>query len=106
MNDLPDDSGDGRMLERRVARLEHKAEQIDNRLSSMELILAEIRGQLSQMPTALDYAALRADVARIEGRLTNMPTTWQLFLALVTTIVTTWSAGAAIVFALLRFAPK
>src|SRR5947209_208186 len=87
MNDLPDDKGgDGRMIEPRVARLEQKVDQIDRRLSSIETILAEIKGQLSQMPTALDHAGLRADLARIEGRVSNMPTTLQLFVGMLETL--------------------
>ena len=77
------------MLEQRVASLEEKIGRIDVKLSSMELILADIRGQLSQIPKAMDFIALRtdvakdfvalkADVAELKGRVANLPTTWTL----------------------------
>jgi hypothetical protein len=94
----PDDP----MIERRIARLEELCAQIDEKL-------ARIDANLGHLPTAMDYAALRSDVAEMKGRfgglemrLSAMPTTVQL----VTWLITTWSAGAAIVFALLRFSPK
>jgi hypothetical protein len=101
MNDVPDENQNfrDRTLEQRVLRLEEAFVRVDQRLITIET-------EIKHLPSAADYAALRADIARIDGKLSNMPTTWQLFVALVTTIVTTWSAGAAIVFALLRFAPK
>ncbi len=91
---------DGPMIEARVASLEDRAGQIEKRLGSMELLLAEIKGQLSQMPKTSDYGALRADLAEIKGRLASLPTWWMLLAAMIAT----WGAGAAIVFALTRIA--
>jgi hypothetical protein len=105
MNDVPDEKGGGAenpMLEQRVARLEDDMRDIKSALGRIEQRLAGIEGELKHLPKAADYATIKADVARVDGRLVNMPTTWQLFTALITT----WAAGAAIVFTLLRFVPK
>ena len=90
MNDAPDENKgfDGRMLEQRVARLEEDMREVKSTLKGIEAKLVTIE----------------VAVARIEGRLQGVPSSWQLFTALVTTVVATWSAGAAIVFTLLRFA--
>ena len=50
----------------------------------------------------VDFATLQADVARIDGKLPNIPTMWQS----LTMVVSTWAAGAAIVFTIFRFAGK
>jgi hypothetical protein len=83
------------MLEQRVAKLEEG-------LGRIELRLASIESELKHIPKAADYGALRADVAEIKGRLANMPTTLQLIVMLITT----WSVGAGLVFALLRFSAR
>ena len=67
------------MLEARVARLEDDMKDVKASLKSIELSLAEIKGRMSSIPTSFQ---------------------------LMTMVITTWSAGAAIVFTLLRFAPK
>ena len=74
------------MLEQRVARLEDdmrdikaSLRSIDARLTSIDISVAEIKGRVSQSPTWI-----------------------QLLLALIAT----WGAGAAIVAAVVRFAPK
>ena len=90
------------MLSERVDGLEKRMERVEGRLSSIEVLLAEIKGQLSQMPKATEIGALRADVARIDGKLSSVPTMWQL-LAMV---ISTWTAGAAIVFIIIRFGIK
>jgi hypothetical protein len=95
------------MLEQRVARLE-------DALKGIETALVEIRADLKHGAKASDitglrsdfgglrgdYANLKADVAELRGRMSQMPT----LLQLVVTVITTWSAGAAIVFTLLRVA--
>lgn len=78
------------------------SERVENRLASIELLLSEIKGQLSQIQKSSDFATIRADVARIDGRLSQLPTTWQL-LAMV---ISTWAAGAAIVFTVVKFATR
>lgn len=59
------------MLEPRVTALEQKIERVENSLQRIELIVTELRERSSHQATA-------ADVARIDGRLSNIPTTWQI----------------------------
>lgn len=76
-------------------------DRVEASLQRIEVVLAELSAKVAALPTAADYAALRADVARIEGRLANTPTSIQLFAFMITT----WAAGAAIVFAIVRLTP-
>jgi predicted fused transcriptional regulator/phosphomethylpyrimidine kinase len=86
------------MLKQRVERLEGSMERIEAILQRLEPRISETVGELRQLPKATDHASLKADVARIDGRLTNIPTMWQM----LTMVISTWAAGSAIVFALLR----
>lgn len=85
-------------MEQRVGRLEQKVDRIEAILTRLEPRISEIVGEMRSLPKAADYASLKADIARIDGRLTNMPTMWQM----LTMVISTWATGAAIVFALLR----
>lgn len=69
------------MLEQRVGRLEDDMKELKAGLKAVEVTLARLDGRISQLPTA-----------------------WTMFTAIITTVVATWGAGAAIVFTLLRFA--
>jgi hypothetical protein len=106
---FPEKSGGGGdgpedpMLESRVTLLERSMERFGEKFDRMDEALRRIEIALKEL--AADSKALRKDfsdlaikVASIEGQIKNIPTVLQLFLALITT----WSAGAAIVFALLR----
>ncbi len=93
------------MLER-VLALEEGQKRINATLDKMSATLDKmserligIEAELKHLPKAADYATLKADVARIDGKLSNIPTMWQL----LTMVVSTWAAGAAIVFTILRF---
>ena len=110
------------MLDQRVARLEATLERIEPKITELLLVgakqtdlhkvqldiadtkgrFARLEGILSQMPKQSDLAVLRSEIGEIRGRISNMPTWWMLIVA----IITTWSAGAAIVFALIRNALK
>ena len=72
---------EGPTLEQRVSRLEDDRREIKSGLKALEVALARLDGRVSQLPTA-----------------------WTMFTAIITTVVATWGAGAAIVFTLLRFA--
>ncbi len=71
----------------------------DDVLTQIEMRLDAIEAEIRQLSKMVDFATLRADVARIDGKLSNIPTMWQLF----TMVVSTWAAGAAVVFTILRF---
>lgn len=88
------------MLEQRVARLEEDMKEVKSTLKGIEAAVLEIRTELKHVPKMVDHAALKSEVAEIRGRMSQMPT----LLQLVVIVITTWSAGAAIVFTLLRIA--
>jgi len=89
----------GGMLERRVAKLEDDVGEMKTSLKAIEAAVAEIK-HLPKMSDFLalqkDFGALKADVARIDGRVSTLPTWWMLLIA----ILATWGAGAGIVYAL------
>jgi hypothetical protein len=101
---------EGPSMEERVSKLEQAVASIDgklSRLSAIEAHVAEIKSQLSQTAKTTDVAEIKGQLAqmpkavdfgRLERRLQQLPTTLQL----VTVLITTWAAGAAIVFTLLR----
>jgi hypothetical protein len=74
------------MLEARVGRLEDD-------MKDVKAALKELRR---------DMSAVNETLARIDGRLSAMPTTFQLLLGMLAT----WGAGAGIAFALLRFSSQ
>ncbi len=79
-------------------------ERVESKLSAIEVLLAEIKGQLSQAPKGSDFISVRADIAEIKGRLSgidarfsSLPTTWTL----LGIVFTTWALGSGIlIFAL------
>ncbi|MGF1658256.1 MAG: hypothetical protein ACFCUS_02420 [Rubrimonas sp.] len=64
---------------------------IEARVSRLEEDFKEIRR---------DIASMKETLARIDGRVSSMPTAFQLYLA----ILVTWGAGAGIALTLIRFA--
>jgi predicted component of type VI protein secretion system len=86
------------MLEQRVARLEDKVDRIEAAIVRIEPRISEIVGEVRQLPKANDIASLKADIAEVRGRLSMLPTWWMLVVALIAT----WSAGAGIVFTLVK----
>ena len=111
MNDAPDENKgfDGRMLEQRVARLEDDMKEVKSTLHRIEQRLAGIEGELKHLPKAVDFATLKGDIAEMKGRLGGMETRLSSFptmLQMLMMLITTWSVGIGIVFAVLRFAPK
>ena len=87
------------MLDQRVARLEATLERIEPKIT--ELLLVGAR-QVDLHKVQLDLAELKGRVAGLESRLATVPSTTQLVLWLLTT----WGAGAAIVFTVIRYAAK
>ncbi len=59
---------------------------------------AAVRADLAEIRTK-DIADIRSRLAFLDGRIQGMPATWQL----VTIILTTWSVGTALIFAMLGF---
>ena len=85
------------MLENRVLVLEQKIDRIDAALQRLEPAIREIASDNKDFRKQLSDMSAR--IAGLEGQFKAMPTALQLFTALITT----WAAGAAIVFTLVRF---
>ena len=81
---------EGPMLEQRVARLEQILERLEPKITEILLTGAK----------QTDIQKLQVELAEARGRVSMLPTWWMLIVA----IVATWSAGAGIVFALVRAA--
>ena len=84
------------MLETRVAALEAKIGQIDSKIDRIESALQRLEPAIRDI--ASKFSDLNARVAGVEGHLRAMPT----FLQLAVALISTWAAGTAIVFALLK----
>jgi hypothetical protein len=91
MERVPEGDGSGGgsgmpSLEIRVMRLEEKVDSLASTLKSID----------AKLSTTVE------SLAEIRGRVSQSPTWIQLLMALIAT----WGAGAAIVAALIRYAPK
>ena len=71
-----------------VARLDEILERLEPKITRILLTGAK----------QADVQKIQVDLARLEGRVSMLPTWWMLVVALVAT----WSAGAGISFALLK----
>ena len=84
-------------LEERIGRIETKIDRIDSVLQRLEPVIRELA--LDNKDFRKQLADTNARLAGLEGQFKAMPTALHLFGALITT----WAAGAAIVFTLVRF---
>ena len=73
--------------------LERRVEHLEEDMTNVKASLRSIEGKVN---------SLVEEVAEIRGRISQSPTWLQLLVALIAT----WGAGAAIVAAAIRFAPK
>jgi hypothetical protein len=85
------DGPEGPKLEQRVTKVEGDIAEIKSSLRSIEDSLLEIKTELKLLPKA-------GEIGEIKGKLSLMPTTWQL----VGLLLTTWAAGMYIAIALMR----
>ena len=81
---------EGPTLEHRVARLEKVLERLEPKITEILLTGAK----------QADVQKVQVEVAELRGNVSMLPTWWMLVVALVAT----WSAGAGIIFALLKAA--
>jgi hypothetical protein len=86
LSDRPEDPAP----EQRVARLEIILERLEPKITEILLTGAK----------QANVQKIQVDLARLEGRVSMLPTWWMLVVALVAT----WSAGTGIGFALLKAA--
>lgn len=66
------------MLEKRVETLEGDMKDVKATLSRLEIAFARFEERLSHTATAADVENVRASIARVEGRLSQIPSTWQI----------------------------
>jgi hypothetical protein len=78
------------VLEQRVARVEHILERLEPKVT--EILLSGAK--------QADVQKVQVEVAELRGKVSMLPAWWMLVVALVPT----WSAGAGIIFALLKAA--
>ena len=78
------------MLEPRVARLEQILERLEPKIT--EILLTGAKQS--------DVQRVQVETAEIKGKVSMLPSWWMLIIALIAT----WSAGASIVFALVKAA--
>ncbi|MBT9288812.1 hypothetical protein [Prosthecodimorpha staleyi] len=97
------------MLEKRIENLEVEVREIRNTTSRLEILLTEIRANLANVATRddiqnirTDTAKSREDLARIQGRLENMPSVWQM----ITVILGSQIALAGLLFTAIKFGIK
>jgi len=83
-------NGTGRGMEARVAKLENDVKALDGKFGAVMKRLDGIDG---------DLKSIMKDVARIEGRVSTMPSTWQLLMM----VVGIMGFAFALAFAILRF---
>lgn len=77
-----DGGSEGLMLDQRVTKVESDITEIKSSLRSIEDTLLEIKTELKLLPKA-------GEIGEIKGKLSLLPTTWQL----VVILLTTWAAG-------------
>jgi hypothetical protein len=70
------------MLDQRITKVEGNIAEIKLSLRSIEDTLLEVKTELKSLPKA-------GEIGEINGRLSLLPTTWQL----VVILLTTWAAG-------------
>jgi hypothetical protein len=70
------------MLERRVDTLEADMKEVKASLLRLETGFARMEERLSHVATVSDIAAVRESVSRLDGKLTLIPTTWQIIAIL------------------------
>lgn len=66
------------MLERRVDALEGDMRDVKASLARLEVGFARMEERLSHMATTADVENLRGSIGEVKGRLSQIPSTWQI----------------------------
>ena len=85
-------------LARRVNAIEADLATIKNDVSAIKVGQRSIEDTLLEIKTELKLLPKAGEIGEIKGKLSLMPTTWQL----VGLLLTTWAAGMYIAIALMR----
>lgn len=99
---------------RRVASLEKGLEKLDGKIDKLtELVnafglktserLGGIEGRLTGIEKTLESKASSADVKLVEGKVSSIPTTWQVVGLMGALVVGTLGGVAGLAFALARY---
>ena len=86
---------EGPIVEERVIRLEQKVDRIEQLLGQLTPKITEI---LLTGAKQADVYKMQVELAEVKGKVSMLPTWWMLAV----TLIATWSAGAGIVFALVK----
>ena len=81
--------------EQRIVGLEVKVDRIESILVRLEPMIVEL--SLTAVRTT-DFSKAQIDIAELKGRVSSLPTWWMI----LTTVSSTWLAGAGIVFTLVK----
>ncbi len=82
-------------VEDRMRGLEAKVDRVDATLQRLEAKLTDLTFTSAK---AIDLQKMQVDLAEVKGRISSLPTWWMLMV----TVLSTWLAGAGIVFTLAR----
>ena len=72
------------MLEKRVTALEERLGRIETILTDLAPKITEIFHTCARQS---DLAAVKTELAELKGKVSNLPTTWTMFVALITSAV-------------------
>jgi hypothetical protein len=75
---------------------------VDERLARLETAVDDIRAELKAIRA--EMAAFRVDLARMDGKISNIPTTFQLVFMLATFAVTAFVGTTGLSLAILKLA--
>lgn len=86
--------GDGTFddMEARVSNLEKRFDSFETKLDSLIASMAEVKGQLSAMPSASTFGDIKGALGELKGRVDSLPTT-----ATIATIVGIFSGLALLI---------
>jgi hypothetical protein len=85
-----------------LKRLEPMLIGIATDVAVLKTDVATIKTDVAGLKT--DVVALKVDVANLQGRVSQLPTSWQMLTAIVTTVIAVTGGTAAILFAALNYA--
>jgi hypothetical protein len=83
------DGPEGPMLEKRISTVETDIATIKSDIAVMKVGQRSIEDSLLEIKTELKLLPKAGEIGEIKGKLSLLPTTWQL----VVILLTTWAAG-------------
>lgn len=93
-------------MEWRVTRLEQETKEVRADLRSIQSDLAEIRAKLAVLATANGLSQVEARLAGVEGKVSQLPTTWVMLTGIVASQIAMAGMITGLVFAVARLLGK